>query len=164
MIIFLQKPFIMLSCLSVRTRLSWSPGCQFTDDMVITLITILALLGLCQGRTPPQCQLRLSCELTKFLAENQSEGDGGLNCEDLTDPGQCRPVTHRELQEAALYLGGDRRRRGPRSVLGQPLPPVITIAGQRPQCRQCEVGGSLCLLFGIGKWNIVEININFNRY
>ena len=120
--------------------------------MVIPLIIILGLLGLCQGRTP-QCQLRLSCELTKILAEKHSEGEGGLSCEDLTDPGQCSSVTQRELQEAAVYLGvAGRRRRRPRSVSGLPsLPPVITIAGERPQCRQCEVGGSLCLLFGLGR-------------
>ena len=72
--------------------------------MVIPLIIILGLLGLCQGRTP-QCQLRLSCELTKILAEKHSEGEGGLSCEDVTDPGQCSSVTQRELQEAAVYLG-----------------------------------------------------------
>ena len=78
-----------------------------------------------------------------------------MSCEDLTEPGQCSPVTHRELQEAAAYLGvAGRRRRRPRSVLGLPsLPPVITIAGERPQCRQCEVRNSLCFLFGLGRYN-----------
>ena len=39
------------------------------------------------------------------------------------------------------------------------LPPVITIAGERPECRQCELEGSLCLLFGLGKSEVTRVMI-----
>ena len=132
--------------------------------MVLTFsLIILGLLGLCQ------CHLRLSCELAKFMSREDYRAVAGTNYE-----AQCSSVTSRELEEAAAYLGGTggrrrrrRRRRGPRSVPG--LPPVITIAGEKPQCRQCELTGSLCLLFGLGEFELGEESIilaikqNFGR-
>ena len=84
-------------------------------------------------------------------------GVGGGGYRGVADPDQYSPGTDQELQEAPSYPGvpGEpggrrrRRRRRPRSVLG--LPPAITIAGERPECRECELEGSLCLLFGLGK-------------
>ena len=45
-------------------------------------------------------------------------------------------------------LTGDSQR-ARRSVLG--LPPLITTAGEKPQCKLCEKKGTLCFLFGLGK-------------
>ena len=114
--------------------------------MTLILLGLLCLLCQSQARTG-DCQLKLSCEISRTLDVNHSGAGAGLSCDTLTDPGHCSPVTQRELQEAGASLAGLGRRRRRRS-----LPPLLTVAGQNPQCRQCEVKGALCLLFGLGRW------------
>ena len=67
-----------------------------------------------------------------------------LDCEEVSP--ECGRSEAELLEDG---LTGHRRQRVRRSVFG--LPPVITTAGEKTQCRQCEKKGTLCLLFGIGR-------------
>ena len=66
-----------------------------------------------------------------------------LDCEEVSP--LCE-ISLTELLEEELT---DDSKRARRSVFG--LPPLITTAGEKPQCKLCEKKGTLCFLFGLGK-------------
>ena len=57
--------------------------------------------------------------------------------------------TNRLISAYKMSATGHKMSR--RSIAG--LPPLITISGDEEACKPCEMIGSFCFIFGLGKYN-----------